>query len=199
MECPHCGKTDSKVIDSRLAKDGATIRRRRHCLACSNRFTTYESTKQGLVPFLIRQNAGGGASIPNARTILSIVSNTLTAASEDTERLMDKADKLDSVDGSKGKTASGKSVPAKKRPKSQPSTEQLARILKGHIQGAQAHINENGLSLDQAVRDYEKTLILEALDKTNWVKAKAARLLSVNRTTLVEKIKKQKLTQTPST
>ena len=42
MKCPFCGYIDSKVIDSRPAEEGATIRRRRECLACQKRFTTYE-------------------------------------------------------------------------------------------------------------------------------------------------------------
>lgn len=42
MKCPYCGKADSKVIDSRPADDSARIRRRRECLACGKRFTTYE-------------------------------------------------------------------------------------------------------------------------------------------------------------
>ena len=42
MRCPKCGALDDKVIDSRLSKDGATIRRRRTCLDCETRFTTYE-------------------------------------------------------------------------------------------------------------------------------------------------------------
>jgi transcriptional repressor NrdR len=42
MKCPYCGYIDSKVIDSRPAEDGTTIRRRRECLACQKRFTTYE-------------------------------------------------------------------------------------------------------------------------------------------------------------
>lgn len=42
MKCPFCGFSDSKVIDSRPAEDGTTIRRRRECLACQKRFTTYE-------------------------------------------------------------------------------------------------------------------------------------------------------------
>ena len=72
------------------------------------------------------------------------------------------------------------------------------KIIKTHIQGAQKDILEEGLTLDEAVQDYEKRLILEALEKTNWVKAKAARLLHINRTTLVEKIKKQNFAETPS-
>lgn len=42
MKCPFCGYTESKVIDSRPAEEGATIRRRRECLACQKRFTTFE-------------------------------------------------------------------------------------------------------------------------------------------------------------
>lgn len=42
MRCPKCGTLDDKVIDSRLSKDGVSIRRRRECLDCETRFTTYE-------------------------------------------------------------------------------------------------------------------------------------------------------------
>ena len=42
MRCPVCASLDDKVVDSRLAEDGVAIRRRRECLACGRRFTTYE-------------------------------------------------------------------------------------------------------------------------------------------------------------
>ncbi len=42
MKCPYCSFTESKVIDSRPAEDGTSIRRRRECLKCQKRFTTYE-------------------------------------------------------------------------------------------------------------------------------------------------------------
>ena len=42
MRCPKCGHLDDKVLDSRAAREGASIRRRRQCLACDHRFTTYE-------------------------------------------------------------------------------------------------------------------------------------------------------------
>lgn len=42
MRCPKCGSLEDKVIDSRLSKDGASIRRRRECLGCETRYTTYE-------------------------------------------------------------------------------------------------------------------------------------------------------------
>jgi transcriptional repressor NrdR len=51
MKCPYCGTTDSKVIDSRPADDSARIRRRRECLACQKRFTTYEIVET--VPLMV--------------------------------------------------------------------------------------------------------------------------------------------------
>lgn len=50
MRCPKCGSLDDKVIDSRASREGATIRRRRECLKCSHRFTTYEEIEhEGLM------------------------------------------------------------------------------------------------------------------------------------------------------
>jgi transcriptional repressor NrdR len=42
MKCPYCGNLDNKVIDSRMTKEGGSVRRRRECLDCKRRFTTYE-------------------------------------------------------------------------------------------------------------------------------------------------------------
>ncbi|MBI1177367.1 transcriptional repressor NrdR [bacterium] len=47
MRCPKCGCLEDKVIDSRSSKEGATIRRRRECLKCAHRFTTYEEIEHG--------------------------------------------------------------------------------------------------------------------------------------------------------
>ncbi|PID77939.1 MAG: RNA polymerase subunit sigma-54 [Deltaproteobacteria bacterium] len=57
---------------------------------------------------------------------------------------------------------------------------------------------ENGISFNEAVDNYQKSLIMEALRKTGWVKAKAAKILQMNRTTLVEKIKKLGLSEDES-
>lgn len=46
MRCPKCGSLDDKVIDSRLSREGTSIRRRRECLRCSHRFTTYEQVER---------------------------------------------------------------------------------------------------------------------------------------------------------
>ena len=56
MKCPFCGEIDNKVIDSRLGKDGAVIRRRRECIICSRRFTTYEHIEE--IPVMIVKKDG---------------------------------------------------------------------------------------------------------------------------------------------
>ncbi|MDD2388536.1 MAG: transcriptional regulator NrdR [Desulfobacterales bacterium] len=56
MKCPFCGEIDNKVIDSRLSKDATVIRRRRECLLCSRRFTTYEYVEK--VPVVIIKKDG---------------------------------------------------------------------------------------------------------------------------------------------
>jgi DNA-binding NtrC family response regulator len=61
------------------------------------------------------------------------------------------------------------------------------------IESIEVTIPEDGIVFDQAVEEYERKLILEALNETNWVKTKAAKLLNINRTTLIEKMKKKKL------
>lgn len=55
MKCPYCTEIDNKVIDSRLSKDGRSIRRRRECVACGRRFTTYEKLEE-LLPMVIKKD-----------------------------------------------------------------------------------------------------------------------------------------------
>ena len=56
MKCVYCGCTDSKVIDSRASEDGETIRRRRECIKCGKRFTTYETIET--TPVLVIKTNG---------------------------------------------------------------------------------------------------------------------------------------------
>jgi transcriptional repressor NrdR len=56
MRCPYCSADDDKVVDSRPADEGAAVRRRRECLACSRRFTTYERVDE--LPFTVVKRAG---------------------------------------------------------------------------------------------------------------------------------------------
>ena len=55
MHCPFCDEDDSKVIDSRLVSGGSEVRRRRECVTCSERFTTYE-TAELVMPYVIKNN-----------------------------------------------------------------------------------------------------------------------------------------------
>lgn len=55
MHCPFCSQADTKVIDSRLVADGGQVRRRRECLSCRERFTTFE-TAELLMPRVIKQD-----------------------------------------------------------------------------------------------------------------------------------------------
>lgn len=56
MRCPYCREDDDKVVDSRVADEGAAIRRRRECGACGRRFTTYERLEP--LPFLVVKRSG---------------------------------------------------------------------------------------------------------------------------------------------
>ncbi len=55
MKCPFCRDLDNKVIDSRLSKDGDIIRRRRECLQCRRRFTTYERVEE-MLPMIVKKD-----------------------------------------------------------------------------------------------------------------------------------------------
>ena len=55
MHCPFCNADDTKVIDSRLANEGAMVRRRRECLTCNERFTTFESAEL-VMPHIVKQS-----------------------------------------------------------------------------------------------------------------------------------------------
>lgn len=67
VRCPRCSGTEDKVIDSRTADDGAAIRRRRECLACGRRFTTYERLEE--VPFVVVKRSGQREPFDRAKLI----------------------------------------------------------------------------------------------------------------------------------
>jgi hypothetical protein len=93
MECPFCGKIENGVVDSRPTKEGTAIRRRRKCLACAGRFTTYESTPEQLLLLLMRTHAGRGATTKNSEAVLSFMSNVLQGLSGEIEKLVGEVGK----------------------------------------------------------------------------------------------------------
>lgn len=71
MKCPFCSYAESKVIDSRPAEEGATIRRRRECLACQKRFTTYEIIER--LPLLVIKKDGSRQSFDKPKLLNGMV------------------------------------------------------------------------------------------------------------------------------
>ncbi|MFM7684673.1 MAG: transcriptional regulator NrdR [Actinomycetota bacterium] len=70
MRCPKCHADDTKVIDSREADDGTAIRRRRSCLSCLHRFTTYERLEE--VPLMVSKSNGQREPFDRAKVIAGI-------------------------------------------------------------------------------------------------------------------------------
>ena len=71
MKCPFCGDQDSKVVDSRHSEDGISIRRRRECMACLRRFTTYEIVES--LPIIVIKRDGSRQSFDRNKIMNSMV------------------------------------------------------------------------------------------------------------------------------
>ena len=71
MKCPFCGDTESKVVDSRHNEDGLSIRRRRECLACQRRFTTYEIVES--LPIIVVKRNGARQGFDRNKIMQSMV------------------------------------------------------------------------------------------------------------------------------
>ena len=71
MKCPFCGDQDSKVVDSRRSDDGLSIRRRRECLGCQRRFTTYEIVES--LPIIVVKRNGSRQSFDRNKIYNSMI------------------------------------------------------------------------------------------------------------------------------
>ena len=67
MKCPYCGQSESKVVDSRPADEGSSIRRRRECLSCQRRFTTYETVES--LPIIVVKKDGSRESFDRQKVL----------------------------------------------------------------------------------------------------------------------------------
>jgi transcriptional repressor NrdR len=70
VHCPGCSSDDDKVVDSRAVDDGASIRRRRECLACGRRFTTYERIEE--VPLVVLKDSGERQPFDRAKVVAGV-------------------------------------------------------------------------------------------------------------------------------
>jgi transcriptional repressor NrdR len=73
MRCPSCQVNDSKVVDSREADEGASIRRRRSCLQCNHRFTTYERLEE--VPLVVLKSNGQRQPFDRAKIVSGVAAS----------------------------------------------------------------------------------------------------------------------------
>ena len=71
MRCPYCGYLESRVIDSRPAEEGATIRRRRECLSCQKRFTTYEIMER--LPLVVVKKDGSRQTFDKQKVVNGMI------------------------------------------------------------------------------------------------------------------------------
>ncbi len=71
MKCPYCAHPESKVVDSRPADEGASIRRRRECLACHKRFTTYETMES--LPLMVIKKDGSRQSFDRNKVLGGLI------------------------------------------------------------------------------------------------------------------------------
>jgi transcriptional repressor NrdR len=71
MKCPYCGHLESKVVDSRPAEEGASIRRRRECLACQKRFTSYETMER--LPLMVVKKDGSRQTFDRSKVLNGMI------------------------------------------------------------------------------------------------------------------------------
>ena len=71
MKCPYCANLESKVVDSRPAEEGASIRRRRECLECHKRFTTYETVES--LPLVVIKRDGSRQTFDKSKLLNSML------------------------------------------------------------------------------------------------------------------------------
>jgi len=89
VKCPFCAEVENKVIDSRLSNQSAVIRRRRECLGCSRRFTTYERVEE-ILPMVVKKD-GRREQFDRAKVLegLRLACNKRPVSSEQLESLVD--------------------------------------------------------------------------------------------------------------
>ena len=99
MKCPYCGYLESKVVDSRPADEGASIRRRRECLSCHKRFTTYEMMES--LPLVVVKKDGSRQSFDRNKVMSGLIraceKRPVSISAEIGELVMERLKKVDEV------------------------------------------------------------------------------------------------------
>jgi transcriptional repressor NrdR len=110
MKCPYCGHPEDKVVDSRTIKEGELIRRRRECLSCAKRFTTYERIEE--IPLMVAKKDGRREPFDRSKIVIGILKacEKRPVGIEQIEDLVDRIEK--SINSSMEKEVSSETVGA---------------------------------------------------------------------------------------
>jgi len=145
MECPFCNENDNAVIDSRLMKEGTAIRRRRRCLVCTGRFTTYESTEDQLLLLLLKRHAHQRLKKEGSQVLLTFVSKAFRGLSGEMMKLLDNDKQPEKVVAekrtpkrkvkAKQKRRAPARIPTARKALKLTATEEVVKIIKSHKKG----------------------------------------------------------------
>jgi transcriptional repressor NrdR len=112
VKCPFCGHLEDKVVDSRESKEGESIRRRRECLACEKRFTTYERIDE--IPYMVIKKDGRRERFERQKVLAGLLRATekRPVSMAQLEAIVDEAEALvaDSVDRERSTSEIGELV-----------------------------------------------------------------------------------------
>lgn len=110
MKCPFCAHPDDRVVDSRTIKDGELIRRRRECLSCTKRFTTYERIEE--IPLMVAKKDGRREPFDRSKIVIGILKacEKRPVSIEQIEDLVDRIEK--SINSSMEKEVSSEKIGA---------------------------------------------------------------------------------------
>lgn len=108
MKCPFCGHPDDKVVDSRTIREGELIRRRRECLECTKRFTTYERIEE--IPLMVAKKDGRREPFDRSKIVIGILKacEKRPVGIEQIEDLVDRIEK--SINSSLDKEVSSEAI-----------------------------------------------------------------------------------------
>lgn len=110
MKCPYCAHPEDKVVDSRTIKEGELIRRRRECLSCTKRFTTYERIEE--IPLMVAKKDGRREPFDRSKIVIGVLKacEKRPVGIEQIEDLVDRIEK--SINTSMEKEVSSETVGA---------------------------------------------------------------------------------------
>lgn len=153
MRCPWCSSLEDKVVDSRLADEGAAIRRRRECLACSRRFTTFERLED--VPLVVLKRSGNKEPFVRAKLVagMQAAAKNRPVSAEQLEAVAVEIEELLRIEGGELTSARiGQSVLARLRELDEVAYVRFASVYKG-FEAAGDFQREVGLLSDGAAPD----------------------------------------------